>query len=68
MNGSLMSLYDSSENEFACALGRNVCTLTKGKWMSQNPIAILLHRQSELERQLSIVSSSKSFCSVSGVR
>lgn len=26
-----MSLYDSSENEFACALGRNVCTLTKRK-------------------------------------
>ena len=68
VNGSLMSLYDYGEDEFSCTLGLNICILTKGKWMRQNPIAIFLHRQSELERQLLIASNSKSFCSVSEVR
>ena len=31
VNGSLMSLYDYSEDEFSCTLGRNICILTKGK-------------------------------------
>ncbi|RHE64446.1 toxin PezT [Streptococcus gordonii] len=41
-----MSIYDYSEEEFARSLARNIRTLTRGKQVSKNPIAIFLGEQS----------------------
>ena len=41
-----MTIHDYSEEEFARALARNIRTLTRGKQISQKPVAILLGGQS----------------------